>query len=128
MPRIWLDYCQFLMDQCLVARTRRTFNRALRALPITQHHRIWQLYLKFARMPYVPEEVAVRIYRRYMKVSTTLNIITSIFICVLYSFVCVYIIRHIIHVMINRKSTPGKGSGLTSSIRTYNTLKLGVYM
>ncbi|KAL7989330.1 hypothetical protein Chor_011996 [Crotalus horridus] len=47
MPRIWLDYCQFLMDQCRITRTRRTFDRALRALPITQHHRIWPLYLKY---------------------------------------------------------------------------------
>lgn len=46
MPRIWLDYCQFLIDQCKITRTRRTFDRALRALPITQHHRIWPMYLK----------------------------------------------------------------------------------
>uniref|UniRef100_A0A8D0G7T7 Pre-mRNA-splicing factor SYF1 n=1 Tax=Sphenodon punctatus TaxID=8508 RepID=A0A8D0G7T7_SPHPU len=67
MPRIWLDYCQFLMDQCRVTRTRRTFDRALRALPITQHHRIWPLYLKFVRMYPLPE-TAVRVYRRYLKV------------------------------------------------------------
>ncbi|XP_030852951.1 pre-mRNA-splicing factor SYF1 isoform X1 [Strongylocentrotus purpuratus] len=66
MPRIWLDYCQFLMDQCKVARTRRTFDRALRAMPISQHHRIWPLYLKFVRsMPL--QETAVRVYRRYLK-------------------------------------------------------------
>ena len=35
------DYCQFLMDQCKVTRTRRTFDRALQALPLTQHNRIW---------------------------------------------------------------------------------------
>ncbi|XP_064616120.1 pre-mRNA-splicing factor SYF1-like [Liolophura sinensis] len=66
MPRIWLDYCQFLMDQCMITRTRRTFDRALRALPISQHYRIWPLYLKFARMYPLPE-TAVRIYRRYIK-------------------------------------------------------------
>jgi len=70
MPRIWLDYCQFLMDQGCVTRTRRTFDRALRALPITQHHRIWQLYLNFVRLPYVPEETAVRVYRRYLKLQS----------------------------------------------------------
>ncbi|XP_015680994.1 pre-mRNA-splicing factor SYF1 [Protobothrops mucrosquamatus] len=68
MPRIWLDYCQFLMDQCRVTRTRRTFDRALRALPITQHHRIWPLYLKFVRLYPLPE-TAVRVYRRYLKLS-----------------------------------------------------------
>lgn len=67
MPRIWLDYCQFLMDQCRITRTRRTFDRALRALPITQHHRIWPLYLRFVRLYPLPE-TAVRVYRRYLKV------------------------------------------------------------
>ncbi|XP_043940382.1 pre-mRNA-splicing factor SYF1 isoform X2 [Protopterus annectens] len=66
MPRIWLDYCKFLTDQCKITRTRRTFDRALRALPITQHHRVWPLYLKFVRMYPLPE-TAVRVYRRYLK-------------------------------------------------------------
>src|SRR5688572_16269271 len=69
MPRIWLDYCQFLMDQGRITRTRRTFDRALRALPVTQHDRIWQLYLKFVKMHYIPEST-VRVYRRYLKVDT----------------------------------------------------------
>ncbi|CAH2275285.1 pre-mRNA-splicing factor SYF1 [Pelobates cultripes] len=68
MPRIWLDYCQFLVDQCKITRTRRTFDRALRALPITQHHRIWPLYLRFVRAYQLPE-TAVRVYRRYLKLS-----------------------------------------------------------
>ncbi|XP_069459971.1 pre-mRNA-splicing factor SYF1 isoform X2 [Ambystoma mexicanum] len=68
MPRIWLDYCHFLMDQYKITRTRRTFDRALRALPITQHHRIWPLYLKFVRRYPLPE-TAVRVYRRYLKLS-----------------------------------------------------------
>lgn len=66
MPRIWIDYCQFLVDQCKVTRSRRTFDRALRALPITQHTRIWPLYLKFVRKHHIPE-TAVRVYRRYLK-------------------------------------------------------------
>ncbi|XP_028394719.1 pre-mRNA-splicing factor SYF1-like [Dendronephthya gigantea] len=66
MPRIWLDYCQFLMDQHQITRIRRTFDRALRALPITQHYRIWPLYLKFVRSYPIPE-TAVRVYRRYLK-------------------------------------------------------------
>ena len=47
MPRIWLDYCQFLVDQELVTRTRRTFDRALRSLPITQHDKIWKISSSF---------------------------------------------------------------------------------
>ena len=46
MPRIWMMYGKFLMDQRLITRTRRVFDRALRALPITQHERIWELYIK----------------------------------------------------------------------------------
>ena len=67
MPRIWLDYCEFLMNQGLITRTRRTFDRALRALPITQHPRIWPLYLKFVNLHNIPE-TAVRVYRRHLKV------------------------------------------------------------
>ncbi|XP_040270668.1 pre-mRNA-splicing factor SYF1 [Bufo bufo] len=66
MPRIWLDYCQFLVEQCKITRTRRTFDRALRALPITQHYRVWPLYLRFVRAHPLPE-TAVRVYRRYLK-------------------------------------------------------------
>jgi pre-mRNA-splicing factor SYF1 len=45
MPRIWQDYLELLVSQKLVTRTRRTFDRALASLPITQHDRIWVLYL-----------------------------------------------------------------------------------
>ncbi|CAI2186189.1 3390_t:CDS:10, partial [Funneliformis geosporum] len=65
MPRIWLDYCSFLMNQCRITKSRRTFDRALKALPITQHPRIWELYLKFAKS--VGGETAIRLYRRYLK-------------------------------------------------------------
>lgn len=45
MPRVWLDYLEYLMQQYLLTRTRRAFDRALCSLPITQHDRVWQLYL-----------------------------------------------------------------------------------
>ena len=67
MPRIWLDYCQFLVTQCKITRSRRTFDRALRGLPVTQHPRIWPLYLRFVRNLPLPE-TAIRVYRRYLKV------------------------------------------------------------
>ncbi|GFR74170.1 pre-mRNA-splicing factor SYF1 [Elysia marginata] len=66
MPRIWLDYLNFLLGQGKITRTRRSFDRALKALPITQHGRIWPLYLKFVRSHDLPE-TAVRVYRRYLK-------------------------------------------------------------
>lgn len=45
MPRIWLDYLEFLVGQHRWTHTRRVFDRALMALPITQHDRVWPLYL-----------------------------------------------------------------------------------
>ena len=80
MPRIWMDYCQFLVDQCKITRTRRTFDRALRSLPLTQHVRIWPLYIKFVRKHNIPE-TTVRIYRRYVKVRSTCHMLFRLYIC-----------------------------------------------
>ena len=66
MPRIWIDYCKLLVEQRKLTRTRRTFDRALRALPITQHHRIWPLYINFVKR-FPVHETAVRIFRRMLK-------------------------------------------------------------
>eukprot|EP00054_Salpingoeca_dolichothecata_P022979 m.151894 g.151894 ORF g.151894 m.151894 type:complete len:1145 (-) comp24526_c1_seq1:392-3826(-) len=67
MPRIWLDYLEFLVDQRVVTKARRAFDDALRALPVTQHHRIWPLYLDFVRGHNIPE-TGVRIFRRYLMI------------------------------------------------------------
>jgi pre-mRNA-splicing factor SYF1 len=45
MPRVWLDYLDLLVEQKQVTMARRAFDRALAALPITQHDRVWTLYL-----------------------------------------------------------------------------------
>ncbi|KAJ4755519.1 Pre-mRNA-splicing factor SYF1 [Rhynchospora pubera] len=66
MPRIWIMYLSSLTDQRLLTRARRTFDRALRALPVTQHDRIWPLYVKLVSLPGVPVETSLRIYRRYL--------------------------------------------------------------
>ncbi|XP_013113149.1 pre-mRNA-splicing factor syf1 homolog [Stomoxys calcitrans] len=68
MPRIWMDYGTFMTSQCKITRTRHVFDRALRALPVTQHHRIWPLYLKFVKRYDIPE-TGVRIFRRYLKLA-----------------------------------------------------------
>lgn len=49
MPRIWELYLRFLLEQKLVTRTRRACDRALAALPVTQHERVWAIYLVRAR-------------------------------------------------------------------------------
>jgi pre-mRNA-splicing factor SYF1 len=67
MPRIWVEYLEFLTQQRFVTRTRRAFDRALMSLPVTQHSRVWVLYLRFISLPGVPVETAVRVYRRYLK-------------------------------------------------------------
>ena len=53
--RIWLDYTKFLWIQRVVNRTRKTYDRALRSLPITQHDKIWKQYTKFVKEAEVPE-------------------------------------------------------------------------
>lgn len=67
MPRIWLDYLHFLTKQPIITLTRRTFDRAIRALPVTQHDRIWEVYLEFTQQPAIPPETAIRVLRRYLK-------------------------------------------------------------
>ncbi|XP_023752205.1 uncharacterized protein LOC111900559 [Lactuca sativa] len=67
MPRIWIMYLTSLTEQKLVTRTRRTFDRALCALPVTQHERIWEPYLVFVSQRGVPIETSLRVYRRYLK-------------------------------------------------------------
>ncbi|EFA83911.1 TPR-like helical domain-containing protein [Heterostelium album PN500] len=70
MPRIWIEYCQFLVSQSKITQSRRTFDRALRALPITQHERIWVLYIDFV-MQIGIRETAIRVYRRYLKIDNS---------------------------------------------------------
>lgn len=50
----------------MITKTRHSFDNALRALPVTQHGRIWDLYLQFAKA--AGGETAMRINRRYLKV------------------------------------------------------------
>lgn len=44
---------------------RRAFDRALQSLPITQHKKIWEQYIDWAKEIGV-EETCVRVYRRYL--------------------------------------------------------------
>lgn len=66
MPVIWEMYLSFLLLQPVVTLTRHVFDRSLRALPITQHNRIWALYRPFANSASGP--TAVKIWRRYMQI------------------------------------------------------------
>lgn len=66
MPKIWDMYLSFLMQQPLVTHARRTFDRALRALPITQHNRVWARFRPFANS--ASGETGMKIWRRYMQI------------------------------------------------------------
>ena len=66
MPKIWEMYISFLMKQPLITTTRRAFDKALRALPITQHNRIWALYRPFANS--ASGDTAIKIWRRYVQI------------------------------------------------------------
>ena len=69
-PRIWYYFCQFLMHQpTRTTYTRRTFDRALRALPVTQHKDIWELYTKFAAN--AGGETTIRVWRRFVRMQPT---------------------------------------------------------
>ncbi|CAM9403150.1 unnamed protein product [Chrysoparadoxa australica] len=65
MPKIWELYCTFLMGLQRGTATRRAFDRALQALPITQHDRIWPIYVEWAKQWGV-KETAVRVFRRFL--------------------------------------------------------------
>ncbi|CAN6214429.1 unnamed protein product [Urochloa humidicola] len=65
MPRVWHMYASALLDQRLLTRARRAIDRALCALPPTQHHHMWPLALRLAYLPGCPAETAVRVLRRY---------------------------------------------------------------
>ena len=65
MPVIWLDYISVLLPQARLTETRRVFDRALQSLPITQHGRIWSVYIRFALESGEPELYA-RVCRRYL--------------------------------------------------------------
>lgn len=71
MPRLWIMYLQTLTEQKLLTRTRRTFDRALCSLPVTQHDRIWDAYLRLVSQPGVPIETSLRVYRRFLKFDPT---------------------------------------------------------
>ncbi|KAH9626173.1 hypothetical protein KSS87_017697 [Heliosperma pusillum] len=67
MPRIWIMYLQTLVHQKWISRTRRCFDRALCALPVTQHDRVWEIYLGFVSQKGIPIETSLRVYKRYLK-------------------------------------------------------------
>jgi len=54
MPKIWELYLKFLVEQQDVTSVRQTCNRALASLPVTQHDRIWTIYLVSMPCDFLP--------------------------------------------------------------------------
>ena len=53
-PRVWIEYFTFVKDHpaCTsVSSVRRTVNRALESLPVTQHDKIWSSILEWIHAP-----------------------------------------------------------------------------
>ena len=76
MPRIWLLYLSlFMHPKCPPAlshtHARRTFDRALRTLPPSLHHRIWVRYLLWSEARGGLTTAAV--YRRYLAVDPSVT-------------------------------------------------------
>jgi pre-mRNA-splicing factor SYF1 len=68
MPRIWIDYCQFLIEQRLITKTREVFDKALQSLPVTQHDKIWPIYIDWVTsLPLI--QTALKVYKRYLKLN-----------------------------------------------------------
>ena len=65
MPRIWCDYCSILVRLQKGSQTRRTFDRAMQALPITQHEVVWGLYIKWINSFGIPR-TSISVWKRYL--------------------------------------------------------------
>ncbi|CAD7956988.1 unnamed protein product [Amoebophrya sp. A120] len=71
MPRIWLDYLEFLIQQRRVTQTRRAIDGALRTLPIQQHHRVWNIGIPWVggtkyKHAVIPQKTCLTLFRRYL--------------------------------------------------------------
>lgn len=64
MPKVWEAYLSFSMQQPFITRTRQIFDRAFRALPTTQHNRLWRRYCSFAH--HVGGPISLHISKRYV--------------------------------------------------------------
>jgi pre-mRNA-splicing factor SYF1 len=65
MPRIWLDYAQFSAKCMQITKTRKIFDGALQALPVTQHSMIWEAYVQWAVG--IDAGTAISVYHRFSK-------------------------------------------------------------
>ncbi len=72
MPVIWMDYLALLSISCKGTLTRKTYDRALQALPITQHERIWNSYIDWVKKFGVSTSI-IQVYRRILMFDSTIH-------------------------------------------------------
>ena len=69
MPRVWLEYLSFLMAWHAVSRIRPVTDRALQALPITQHDRVWDPVLAYlSDLGSLVAPTGISLWRRFLKI------------------------------------------------------------
>jgi len=67
MPSVWEIYLTHVVAQPSITAARRAVDAALRALPVTQHDRVWPLALRLAGEADTPAATARALYRRYLQ-------------------------------------------------------------
>lgn len=71
-PRVWVDYLEYAHGKSDLDPTqlRHLANRALEAIPVTQHDKIWPVLLKFHQSTattWIPKETKLSLLRRYIQ-------------------------------------------------------------
>ena len=67
MPKIWIDFIQFMFEQNLITKTKSIFNKALQAIPITQHKKLWDIYIPYIESLSNCHQTKIEIFKRYIK-------------------------------------------------------------
>ena len=67
MPIIWIDYIQFMIEQNSITKTKIIFNKALRVIPITQHKKLWDIYIPWIESLPGCYKSKIEIFNRYIK-------------------------------------------------------------
>ena len=67
MPIIWINYIQFMMEQNSITKTKIIFNKALQSIPITQHKKLWDIYIPLIESLSGCHRTKIEIFKRYVK-------------------------------------------------------------
>jgi pre-mRNA-splicing factor SYF1 len=73
-PKVWVEYLEYAHENSSMDPTqlRHLANRALEAIPVTQHEKIWPVLLKYYQSTdttWIPKETKLSLLRRYIQFS-----------------------------------------------------------